>query len=85
MNVIAQAIREYGQAIRGDWGSIDGRSVRIEMNKLADAVEEGNPSHRDIQWWRNELGICPHGCMHWTMYCEDYPSCEQYSKDNGYG
>ena len=32
-------LREYASALRRDWGSIDGRSEKIALNHLADAVE----------------------------------------------
>ncbi len=66
---LAQVIREYGQAFRGDWGSIDGRSVRDEMEDIAFWMEaDAYPGDEKA---RERLGICPTGTGHWTQYCED--------------
>lgn len=66
------ALREYGSAIRGDWGSIDGRSVRGDLDRLADALEgRGAAAEYDLTYWREDLGICPQGGGHWVDHCGD--------------
>lgn len=44
---VAIALREYGAAIRGDWGSIDGRSEQGTIDEFAHAFL--NPVHRRMQ------------------------------------
>lgn len=77
MNVIAQALREYGQAIRGDWSLLDGRSVRSQLDRFAQSIEDGN--EMPIEWWRGECGVCPDGGGHWAGpwngYCETDDGC----------
>lgn len=63
---VPQLLREYGAAIRGDWGSIDGRCVRDDMENLADWVEDPASVPADA---RVVLGICPAEGGHWTDYC----------------
>ena len=38
---LAQVLREYGQAFRGDWSpsTIDGRTVRDEMSEMREEME----------------------------------------------
>ena len=68
---VAKALTEFGGAIRGDWGSIDGRAVRAQLDLLADYLRfpETTPPLPDI---RNRLDLCPNGRGHWTEYCADY-------------
>lgn len=75
--VIAQALREYGQAIRGDWGDLDGRSVLSQLNNVADELLID--TDQSLDKWRQELGICPDGGGHWSGkwygYCETEDGC----------
>lgn len=77
MSIVAQVLREYGQAMRNDWSEIDGRFVRDDMNYLADEVE--NPT-KSIEELRDDVGVCPNGNGHWAGkwfgYCnaEDCPA-----------
>lgn len=67
---LPQVLREYGQAFRGDWSpeTIDGRSVRSEMEEIARWIEIGYPG--DVAA-RQRLGICPGGLGHWEWpYCD---------------
>lgn len=68
---VAQALSEFGGAIRGDWGSIDGRSIRSQLDNLVRYLRapETTPPLADI---RVVLDICRYGGGHWTQYCEDY-------------
>lgn len=65
---VAQALSEFGAAIRGDW-SIDGRAIRSQLDLLVDYLRypEQTPTIADL---RSKLGICPAGEGHWTHYCE---------------
>lgn len=62
-------LREYGSAIRGDWGAIDGRSVLMDIDKIAHEIESGG-TMSDGQL-RDSVGICTHGGGHWQDYCND--------------
>jgi hypothetical protein len=80
MNALAQALNEYGAAIRGDWSQIDGRSVRDVLEQFASAVDGGPESEWSLDKWRNELGVCLDGGGHWGGrwgYCPDY-KCPTY-------
>ena len=81
--VIAQALREYGQALRGDWSDFDGRSARAVLDDFA-AELEGNREPHTIEQHRAELGLCPDGNGHWDAprrgYCEMY-ECPTYAKE----
>ncbi|AYN58129.1 hypothetical protein PBI_JUDY_59 [Arthrobacter phage Judy] len=82
--VIAQAIREYGQAIRGSWGDLDGRSVLSVLEGVADELE-GRREPRTLEQHRDDMGICPDGGGHWGGrwgFCKDY-ECPTYAKELG--
>ena len=70
MSEAVKALREYAQAIRGDWGDIDGRSMRGELLAFADAIEGHGHHDWSIERWRSDLGICPSGEGHWTRHCQ---------------
>lgn len=76
---VTAIIREYGEAIRGDWGSIDGRSVRSQLDELAHAVE--NPEVYEKDNLRDKIGICLEGKGHWEWYCEEH-GCEGYGANS---
>lgn len=82
MKVIAQALREYGAAIRGDWSELDGRSVRGQLDQFADAIETGDEADKPIEWWRAECGVCPDGGGHWSGswagHCETDDGCPSF-------
>lgn len=62
---LTQAMREYADAIRGDWSDFDGRSEKHVILSWVDEIE--NPSNKhDLEWWRNQLGLCPDGNGHWA-------------------
>lgn len=66
-NDATTVLREWAIAIRLDWGSIDGRSCRDELNALAgfiDAQLAGEPVP-DITAMRYAAGVCPFGGAHW--------------------
>lgn len=68
MRAATQALREYGSCIRGDWGDIDGRGVRDDLDELASALEGED---KTIEQWREQLGMCPSGEGHWTRHCQE--------------
>jgi hypothetical protein len=66
---------EWRAALRGDWGSIDGRSSRSELESweaIMRAAMDGNPV--DVSRARELMGLCPHGGAHWSNNCE-WPKC----------
>lgn len=68
-------LREYASALRRDWGSIDGRSEKIALNHLADAVEHyGTTALKqiDLVGLRLAAGVTPSGSGEWY----DYPADE---------
>jgi hypothetical protein len=69
---VAKVLCEYGEAIRGDWGRIDGRSERSTIQTFADAINK--PQIYTAETLRLMADICPLGSGHWTEYCDD--ECE---------
>lgn len=61
---LEQAMIEYAQAIRGDWSDFDGRSERDVIESWVGEIRDPDPSHT-IEWWRDQLGLCPDGNGHW--------------------
>lgn len=73
----ADLLDEYARALRGSWGSIDGRSEQTSLNNLAEAFRMyGNDRllPKDVDKLRADLGVCPHGKRHWTEFCDE--DCE---------
>lgn len=66
-----QALTEYGDAIQGDWGDLDGRTVNRHLGSLAALLRTPPDQPPTIQHLRTELGICPDGGGHWTEHCQD--------------
>lgn len=66
---VSNVLCEYGEAIRGDWGSIDGRSERDSIQTFADAIL--SPGKYERETLRDQAGICPNGSGHWTEYCDE--------------
>ena len=66
-------LREFAEALRGDWGSIDGRSLQLSLNELAEemvqAVNEGSAS-KSVAELRDAFGMCTNGRGHWSEHCE---------------
>jgi len=67
---VSEVLREYGSAIRGDWGSIDGRSEQGTIDCFAAAVTA--PNMYTAEELRSLADICPHGAGHWTWHCSTY-------------
>lgn len=74
---VAQILTEFGSAIRGDWGSIDGRSVRDGMDRVAASLRSGEAT---IASMRGDLDLCPSGEGHWTEYCNR--RCTEEARDD---
>lgn len=55
---VSRALRAWAQAIRGDWDSIDGRTCRDELERLADFLTDDAPevTYEYAAW---EAGVCP--------------------------
>ena len=66
---IATVIREYGQAMRGDWSEIDGRWVRDDMDTIARWIS-GDAYYVSDLCGRESLGLCPSGRGHWDHHCD---------------
>lgn len=70
-----EVLREYADALRRDWGSIDGRSEKIALRQLADAVDHyGTATLKqvDLVGLRLAAGVTPSGSGEWN----DYPADE---------
>lgn len=69
-DIIAAALREYGDAFRYSWGNVDARAIKLDMYSFADAVEGvSSAAEYTIEEWRNYLDICPRGGGHWSYWC----------------
>lgn len=68
---VADVIEEYGEAIRGGWSELDGRTVRNHLEFLAEQVRDPLFTVADL---RQTVGICLRGNGHWTEYCDSYYS-----------
>lgn len=70
----AVVLREYGAAMRGDWGNIDGRAVRGDLEDIAGWID--NPvAFPGLLAAREQVGICRSGGGHWIDYCTE-EECE---------
>lgn len=76
IDVTQKLLYEYGSAIRGDWSSLDGRSVRGGLETIAGILDiTSDAVNVNIVSLRDSLGICRAGNGQWEIYCEDY-KCE---------
>ena len=73
---VAQALVEYGAALRGDWSGFDGRSARAVLDDLA-AELRGSREPHTIEFHRRDIGLCPDGNGHWAEYCS-WNKCPTY-------
>lgn len=80
MTTTADLLDEYGQALRGSWGDIDGRSEKLALLELSAAIREhGNdPIPEDtVLKLRDDLNLCQEGGAHWGWYCDEtWAKCE---------
>ena len=75
-------LREYADCLRGDWGSIDGRSEKVTINRFADLIFAAGPAYElplDVAMFiRGEGNMCPAGRGHWIRYCDvDCPDLKE--------
>lgn len=69
VDFIAHALRLLGQAYRGDWSDFDGRTLRDELNELADALDKALAGEEfDLERWQIRLAICGE-CWCWFENC----------------
>jgi len=84
--VIAQVLIEYGDALRGDWSDFDGRGAKSVLHGLASELKGDTGAH-DIDWHRNDIGLCPDGNGHWGGrwgHCDSH-ECPTYAKEKAEG
>jgi hypothetical protein len=63
---LVKVIEGFGAAIRGDWGSIDGRTVRDQMESAAAQVVGGDSAATALA----DNGVCPlRRC--WDEHCDE--------------
>ena len=73
MSTVANLLVEYGNAMRGDWGDIDGRSVLSDLENMAGLVDLfGNQEIPDglVVAARYSAYLCPAGNGHWRDWCD---------------
>ena len=78
MTTAADILEEYGEAFRGSWAAVDGRSVRSDLEQIASDMRSygnGGLPTAVIVVRRRNLDLCPAGNGHWTEFC--YPDCEE--------
>ena len=79
MTTTADLLDQYGQALRGSWSDIDGRSQKLALLELSAAIREhGNEplTEEQVQKLRDELNVCDGGGGHWGWHCtEDWVKC----------
>ena len=71
MKIIAQAIREYANALGDDPYTIHGRAEQTTLRRFATAIEAQDDT-RTIQQWRELAGLCQHGAGQWDHHCGNY-------------
>lgn len=65
---VAEALRAYGSAVRGDWSDFDGRSCRDSLNTLADALN--SPDEVSYESLCRSVEVCPVS-RSWPEYCPE--------------
>jgi hypothetical protein len=65
---VARAVSALGSAIRGDWGSIDGRTIRDSMDGLAACLL--SPMPMSYETLCAMVMVCPQQ-QSWPEYCDD--------------
>lgn len=81
MSALSDAMKEYAEAIRGDWSDFDGRSERGVIWSWVEYLDK--PDEKPIEAWRAELGLCPDGNGHWGGkwgHCSE-SECPTYAKE----
>lgn len=80
MSDATTVLREWAAAFRGDWGSVDGRGARIELNEIADWADSPDTAP-SLLVMRETVGICRLGKGHWFTYCPDYNCYEEAKRE----
>lgn len=65
-------LNEYGSALRGSWGDIDGRSERAALDALAEAMRAFGVTELPkaiVRALRLTLDVCQNGSGHWSKFC----------------
>lgn len=65
---------EYGSALRGDWGSIDGRCCESELgdlNRYLFVAHRDGDAGVSLSQVRVDAGVCRAGGGHWPDHCDD--------------
>ena len=70
---------EYAKAIRGDWAFLDGRTVKADLDYLAQKMTAPALDEESLRGLRLSSGICPRGLGCWVGEREDCVGC----KDDG--
>lgn len=63
---VATALHALGQAYRGDWSSVDGRTIRDQLDDLANALA-GDTLFDAAAWAAGWLCI---ECQTWPEHCD---------------
>jgi hypothetical protein len=63
----AEAARALGWAYRHDWEAADGKTIRDDLEALADLIE----GKRTVQEFRVITMMCPYGWQHWNDACAE--------------
>ncbi|MDL5351139.1 hypothetical protein [Microbacterium sp. zg-YB36] len=61
---LTAAMREYADAVRGDWSEFDGRREQGVIEAWIEEIRK--PTATTLPEWRDRLGICPDGHGHWA-------------------
>jgi hypothetical protein len=65
------ALAALGSAYRGDWSEVDGRTIRAQLDEIADLVRaevRGEDMRARLAGFYAANHICPR-CQSWTDHC----------------
>lgn len=71
----ADLLDQYGEAMRGSWGDIDGRLIRSQLGRISDLMRKHGDkalSSKLLRDTRFHLDLCLFGEGHWDRYCSDH-------------
>lgn len=80
VNIGLQVLQEWANALRGDWGSIDGRSSRYQIEEIIAVIQCVTPDdtfQKRLLVARSAANVCLSGGGHWQQYCDDGCDSEQ--------
>ena len=63
-------LREYAEAVRGDWSDFDGRTARSVLQTIAEWIDYPETYPGEVMA-RLNFGLCPRGEGHWDHYCSE--------------